>query len=139
MQKQVITILPDGEVSGLQVKKGKGVDLRTIGGEAHIERVSIIEWDADRQAWYIDVLQEVGQGVLTVFKWQEAFTPTAERMLLGEDVRDLLREGHDKLVALAPSGVVATPTDPVLFFTEYDEAVAVEVEYLNMLRLRGQF
>ena len=52
--KQVITVSPDGSLSGLD-RKNKGVDLRQFG-RARIERVSEIKWNEKRQAWYVEII-----------------------------------------------------------------------------------
>jgi hypothetical protein len=128
MHRQVITIGRDGSMSGLQRKPGQGLDLRQFG-KADIKRASLIEWDAERQAWFIDVLQEAGRGKLTfsAFRNSQPESWRADR-------------AGDKLTALAPSGWARDHNgDDVLLFAEYDEAVKVEIAYLDALRLKGQF
>lgn len=53
--KQVVTVDPVGVVSGLQVKPGRGLDLRFLG-RANISRVSEIEWNQNAQKWQIRIL-----------------------------------------------------------------------------------
>lgn len=53
--QQVITIQPDGGMSGLHHKKGKGLDLRQFG-KVSIRRVSEILWDEDEQNWYVRII-----------------------------------------------------------------------------------
>ena len=118
MHKQVITITPDGAMSGLQRKPGQGIDLRQFGN-ADIKRASLIEWDTDEQRWFVDVLQEAGFGLLTPKKWQDAglrFEAVACEFVTGD-------------------GFI---TEPMLF-REYDEAVLAEIMYLDALRLAGKF
>lgn len=140
MQKQVITILPTGEVTGLQVKPGKGVDLRKLGSKAHIERVSVIQWSDEMQMWYVDVLQEVGRGHLTVTKWTEACFP----QIVGVDDLGLraitvvtARAAMDQLIDHGQR--VGNYGDDTIYFDEYDDAVKAEIEFLNLLRVEGQF
>lgn len=57
MGKQLISISPDGEVSGLQFKRGRGLDLRSLG-KAKIERSSLIEWHEELQKWYLRILSD---------------------------------------------------------------------------------
>lgn len=120
VQRQVITIGPQGQISGLQRKPGQGVDLRTFG-KADIERASLIEWDADAQAWYINVLQDAGKGVVTL--------------------RDVITAncGIPPLIHFTPSVVAPKSWNDTIMFGEYDDAVKVEIAYLDALRLRGQF
>lgn len=50
---QVITVTPDGEVSALRVKKGSGLDLRSLGSTVEVERVSEILWEEVAQKWFV--------------------------------------------------------------------------------------
>lgn len=122
--RQVITIAANGVMSGLQRKPGEGLDLRQFG-KADIKRASLIEWDEAKQSWFIDILQEAGKGKLTYAAFIEQF-PGA---------------GTLKLDELCPSGWdVEFPTDKnPLTFTEYHEAVRVEIAYLDALRLAGHY
>ena len=113
---QVITIGPDGSVSGLQRKPGQGLDLRQFG-KADIKRASLIEWDAAEQAWFVNVVQEAGKGPLTTTKWREAGLPGAP---------DFARDD-----IMLPGSTY--------HFDEYDDAVVSEIKYLDALRLSGQF
>lgn len=121
MHKQVITIEPGGAMSGLQRKPNQGIDLRQFG-RADIQRASLIEWDADAQAWFINVLQEAGKGPVTLGDYCQA------------------SPARPCIIDYAPS-VVTTNTgwDQVLLFGDYDDAVKVEIAYLDALRLRGRF
>jgi hypothetical protein len=113
MVTQVITITRDGVLSGLQVKPGKGLDLRQFG-KADIVRASEIAWDGEVQAWFVDVIQEAGRGKLTVAKWRKAG-------LQGDPAHANSTEADDE----------------VYMFDGYDDAVAAEIEYLNALRWQG--
>lgn len=124
MQKQVITIDKAGVMSGLQRKPGQGIDLRQFG-KADIKRASLIEWNEHEQAWYIDVLQEAGRGIVTMAKWIEA----------GLTMRQLVElDFIDGMFGNAPP----RQTDTILF-PEYDDAVKAEIAYLDALRLAGRF
>jgi hypothetical protein len=117
MNKQVITIGPDGSIAGLQHKAGKGLDLRQFG-KAEIERVSLIEWDAEQQGWYVLFLAThtvIDGSKLTYSMW------------------DALLEGTEIEGARGDAGET---TQPVLF-QEYDDGVKAEIAYLNALRLAG--
>lgn len=120
VSRQVITFSPDGSVSGLQRKPGQGIDLRQFG-KAEIKRASEIVWDTDVQAWYIDVLQEAGQGVVT-----------------HDNIRAASREAfYTYVYSQGRDGLFLTPSRDALFFSNYDDAVKVEIAYLDALRLKG--
>lgn len=114
MSRQVITIAPSGAMSGLQRKPGQGLDLRQFG-KADIRRASLIEWAEDVQGWYIHVLQEAGKG--------------------------RVHENDLKAAGVAvPDGIAFTVgRRGALYFDEYDDAVKVEIIYLDALRAKGRF
>jgi len=59
--KQVISIAPDGSMHAL--KQCNALDLRAFG-RADIRRATLIEWDADLQAWFIRWCDpRLGEGV----------------------------------------------------------------------------
>ncbi|QIG76109.1 hypothetical protein EVC24_088 [Rhizobium phage RHph_I4] len=120
--QQVITIAPDGTMSGLQVKPGKGVDLTKLG-KAHVVRASEILWNEDIQLWYVSLLNEQRMadglcGALSWYKWTE---------LAGLD--------HEQL----PEATTLAIFDGnlTMFFPEYDRAINAEVAYLDAMRLKG--
>lgn len=119
--QQVITIAPDGSMSGLQRKPNQGIDLRQFG-KANIQRASLIEWDEAEQAWFINVLQKAGEGPVTLGDYCQA------------------SPARPCIIDYAPS-VITTNTgwDQVLLFGDYDDAVRVEIAYLDALRLQGHF
>lgn len=117
MGRQVISIAPTGVVSGLQRKPGQGLDLRVLG-KADIKRASLIEWDEEAQAWFIDVLQEAGKGRVSYRQWiAEVGTTEPEGLIGAANYLD----------------------DSPMLFGEYDDAVKAEIAYLDALRLRGRF
>jgi hypothetical protein len=125
---QVITITIEGTMQGLQVKPGQGLDLRQFG-DAKIVRASEIAWDEEKQAWFVDVLQDAGRGPITF----RAFA----------DVVDPDNDGDTHGVALflnrvAPSGWTGED-DEVIGFIDYNEAIRVEVLYLDGLRKQGVY
>lgn len=135
MQRQVITIAPDGSMSGLQRKPGQGIDLRQFG-KADIKRASLIEWDEDAQMWFIDVLQDAGKGKVNLAKIKAAFEVDDQGAI--NKVAEIT--GRD--TAHTRSAYFDCPSDDehILFvFDDYDDAVKVEVAYLDALRLRGEF
>ena len=112
MTRQTITIGPEGGISGLQVKPGKGVDLRQFG-PAKIERASEVLWDETEQKWYVEcrkgvhageTLQQFEHDVITRPVWNPA---------------SLLME--------ALAGKTA-------YFDDYDEAVQAEIAWLDFIR-----
>jgi len=56
----ILTISPNGSISGLQHKRGKGPDLRTLG-IARIIRATLIEFDPALQEWIIRWTPEAAQ------------------------------------------------------------------------------
>lgn len=121
MHKQVITIEPGGAMSGLQRKPNQGIDLRQFG-RADIQRASLIEWDEAEQAWFINILQNAGKGVVTGDHLVSA----------GVFLSDAVPTTRYRFSTQVGVGVVA-------LFDEYDDAVKVEIAYLDALRLRGRF
>ncbi|AHC30471.1 hypothetical protein CC53_gp054 [Rhizobium phage vB_RleS_L338C] len=121
--QQVITIQPDGTMSGLQVKPGKGIDLTKLG-KAHVVRASEILWHEEKQLWYVSLLNEERQmdglfGTLTWDMWTDA----------GLD--------HEQLPAATTFSVVRD--NLAMFFPDYDRAVIAEIAYLDAMRLKGIF
>lgn len=120
--QQVITISPGGLMSGLQHKKGKGVDLRQFG-HAEIERASEIKWMGDAQKWGVFILTGPFSD-----RW------LTHRMWMAGGLAGAGLNPHE-LAAIGGS-MGNTPDDPVTF-DEYEEAVEAEVSFLNALRRRG--
>lgn len=129
MNIQVITISPTGQVSGLQRKRGRGVDVRQFG-HAAIERASEITWNEEQQAWHVHVLN-----------------PAAVRWMtntMGVEHRGATLTSTNWYYAMPalrpppPKGAVRLFED-WLAFDDYDAAVAAEVAFLDALRLRGVF
>lgn len=109
--RQVITIRPDGSVQGLQVKPGKGLDLRAFGA-ADIRRASEIVFHPGTQKWFVEFREGPMNGKpLTVSLLANA------RGLLG----------------------VEDEPDAVAYFDEYDQAVMGEIDALNFTRLNPGF
>lgn len=120
VRQQVVTVSPDGVVSGLQVKKGRGLDLRSFG-RAEIERVSEIQWSDEHQGWYVNIIAGPFAGrILTFTMWRgvepESFFP--------KQVRSYFRV----------SGLDGVPV-----FDEYEDAVEAEIAFLDAARRRGVF
>ncbi len=129
MNQQVITVAPDGTMSGLQRKRGRGVDLRKFG-HATIERASEIAWNEDQQAWTVHVLNRAAVRWMTHTMGREHLGAT----LTGDNWYYAMYE----LSPRPPKGSVKLP-EGWLAFEDYDDAVAAEVAFLDALRLRGIF
>lgn len=120
---QVITISKTGVVSGLQVKKGKGFDLKSLG-RASIERVSEILWHERTQKWIIKLLDP------------------APAMYRGRLSLQVLEHAGFPFPAHATTEEVGIFTDvkrTLVLFEDYDDAVITEIAFLNSLRVRGVF
>jgi hypothetical protein len=115
-KQQVVTVHPDGSVSGLQRKRGDGLDLRQLG-RADIKRASHIVWCAEAQRWFIDVLDGPFAGCMITARMYEN--------TLGERQASIAR-------STAHVGKWGE-----LLFPDYEDAVAVEIEVLDGMRLRG--
>lgn len=127
MVMQVITVTQAGEVSGLQVKPGKGVDLRQFG-KAKIVRASEIVWNEDAQAWMVVIQDAPGLEVLKCVAVTYRMAVKA-----GDTAADCadthIRAGRAKRLG----------TDQPLLFRDYDDAVDFEIEFLNAHRLAGRY
>lgn len=126
VSQQVITFSPDGTISGLQVKPGRGVDLSTMG-KAKIVRASEIVWDEDKQAWTIVIQDAPG---LDYFKGIAVTTSMACKAGINQLLIDYWMA--EKAVIPHPDGV-----DEPLWFASYDDAVKFEIAYLDAWRLKG--
>jgi hypothetical protein len=112
MSKQLISIHPDGSVTGLQFKK-KGINLQKLG-HAVTKRVTDIEWSDIDQDWRIRFLMGTLQGCLLT--------------------RDLA-----KLAGLPEA--FQGRTDRVretCHYEDYDDAVTAEIEFIQRIRLLGK-
>lgn len=125
--KQVISISANGIMSGLQRKPGQGLDL-TKFGPATVTRASEIVWDEAEQAWKIDVLQEAGKGVVT----GKDFC-----MAVAGDSMFRAAIGAVQITCIAPTLRRDTEFAAPLLFGSYDDAVRVEIAYLDALRVKG--
>lgn len=115
---QLIQIAPCGAVRSLQVKRGQGIDLRSLG-PASIVRSSLIEWNESRQQW--EVIFQTG-------------------LLAGKP----LTHGMCSDVGLH----LPTPKragdfypacrDEVAGFEDYEDAVVAEVRFIQATRRAGQ-
>jgi hypothetical protein len=107
MTQQVISIGPDGSMSGLQMKPGKGVDLRQFG-RAQIERASEVQFDVAEQAWFVEIRKGKYAGRKITYDLWSLVTGNA---------------------------TLHRNDQPVMMFREYDDAVQAEIAVLNYIRL----
>ncbi len=110
--RQVITVRADGGVEGLQMRPGKGFDLRKLGA-ATITRASEIVWDETKQAWFVQIADGQWKGEV-----------------IGPKLMSVSRVDMTVLNAKMVDGTCA-------WFEEYDEAVKFEIAVLDGLRLRS--
>lgn len=121
--KQVITIEPGGIMSGLQVKPGKGLDL-TKFGPANVQRASEICWDDNEQRWFVQLT--------------DRHSDLVEHHMIDQHPAVALEDYH----LMTGNGKPQVPHSVdlmtgYLLFESYDDAVAVEIEFLNAARLKG--
>jgi hypothetical protein len=108
---QVVTISPDGSISCLQAKPGKGADFRKLG-RAEISRASEVLWDQDEQAWYVQIVRGRYNGaVISTLTMAEI--------------------GLDRL-PVSPRQPVGTGLP--YFWEDYDDAVKGEIAFLDHVR-----
>lgn len=118
--KQLITIDKDGVVTGLQMKRGKGLDLRTLG-VAKIERSSLIEWSDLYQKWYIKFLN--GKMANRV-----ACVSIADDAGMADKVGESAIAFHFELETVAERSAY--------LFDDYEDAVIAEVKLIQALRIK---
>lgn len=115
---QVVTIKKDGTISGLQRKRGQGIDLRQFG-HAQIERASEIKWNEGQQRWMIEIKN------------------TAVRAWMSDECVEILdfqdAVGSDPQMPYEVMGLGR------LMFQDYDDAVKAEIVFLDAMRSRGVF
>lgn len=114
---QLIVITPEGYIKGLDFKN-KGVQLRQFG-RASIARVSEIVWCDDKQAWFIRLMQGSLAG--------EAMTLQIARNKCG-----WVGQSDD------PRWAISLVAGDALYFNEYEQAVAFEVEVIQCAIRNGK-
>jgi hypothetical protein len=115
--KQVITIGPDGVITGLDRKKGEGIDLKKFG-KVSVVRASQIEWHEgnDFRGYKIEFLTGPRSGTtLTVNEYGKY-------------------HNNDLPSVINPEG-----GEDFALFEDYGESVKVEVFVLDSDRLKGIF
>lgn len=126
MIEQIISIASDGTIYGLDFK-AKGVSLRDFG-DAQIERVTSIEWNTERQKWFIVWSLDRHADA----RHEDAWTDKTFEDAGFNDVTDF--DGnfdHDDCCENYAN-------TPVVFFERYEDANAAEVAVIQSLRLHGK-
>jgi hypothetical protein len=146
--EQLIQILADGTVTGLQVSEAKGIDLTTLG-DAKVVRSSEIVWHEAKQCWLVKLLHlkdtrpwyvrwfvPDGRWIhsfLNVERWFDVFEETVCR-----------HPGDTK----CPWGIQHFPhfvflyamsmgrDSPIYGFKTYEDAITAEVAYIQGKRER---
>jgi len=109
---QLITIRPDGSITGLDFKRA-GLDLRKLG-KAQTERVSEVTFAEERQQWLVQYVALPGmQGNMTLFN-------------VAQSKADLSKLTY----------FIGAPAN-TLYFPDYEDAVAAEVAVIQGLREQG--
>lgn len=118
MSPQLIQIFASGAVRCLQVKRGQGVDIRELGF-ASIVRSSLIEWTEARQKW--EVIFQTGE-------------------LAGKSLTYGMCQSVGILLPAPERSGDFHPacSDEVAGFSDYEDAVAAEVRFIQTTRRAGQ-
>ena len=128
--KQVVTIGPDGTISGLLHKKGQGFDPRVLG-KAQIERASEVVWLDMEQAWVVEFRSGAG-------RWAGAVLDQAVLMVADLGFETGTVPFDFKGFAWDAYGRVHQQGDHgVLLFENYEDGVKAEIAVLDALRLKG--
>ena len=124
--KQLVSILPDGTITGLEMKKGS--DIKQLG-TAEIVRSSLVEWVPAAQAWQVRLLHGKHAGVVQ------------ERLTWCYDHRDnRLADIYWHKPAPWWLRVLTLGTAPkrvIPLWRKYEDAVAMEIEIIQNMRLEG--
>ena len=102
----------------LRQKKGQGIDLREFG-DVHVERVSSIEFHERHQRFYI--------------KFCKTDTLLSYRALV--DSGSMASTTVDRGTVEASTSFVCDGDEPVALFEHYEDAVEVEVAYIQWMRV----
>lgn len=121
---QLVSISPDGEIATIRRKRDQGLDLRDVGGEFSVRRVSEIAW-SDKDQGFCIFLQpkDAAPEVLTMEKLHAA----------GMTFYGVCKRLHSD----PESKMVVQCIDSILYFDDYEDAVTIEVEYLEALKALG--
>jgi hypothetical protein len=118
--EQVIKLDLNGDITSLRTKKGQGLDLLDMKATAKVERVSEVLWSDDDQGFYVKILRG----------------KHANKILGGTVVHQVMHYGYDEVSAVF-GDEVRRNGDGVYIFRDYDQAVRLEVMFLNASKLSG--
>lgn len=120
---QLLSISPTGEIQTIRRKKDCGLDLRDIGGALDVKRVSEISWVASCQAFCIVLKPDHPSSTpLTLSTLKSAGLTYSE-------ICKRLHTTNSHGVVYADYGIP--------FFRDYEDAVKVEVLYLDKAKALG--
>jgi hypothetical protein len=122
MPTQVITVRPDGSIFGLQHKRGQGIDLRQFG-HAEVKRATIIEWDQHKQEWFIRWVSE--DALLDGLSWDYDTFKNAQ-------------VNYEDFQGQAVAELSDDEGDFVVYFQDYEDAVAAEVAVIQAMQVAGE-
>lgn len=137
----MISVLPLGGAVQVLPKPGKGLSLQEIG-KVEIRRSSLVEFDADRQKWYIKFIDNSAKctartdGVATESDFESCPINTTKdahkevSALMGSFLKNAPTKGN------AP-GICKFQPEATMFFDHYDEGVRMEVYLLESWRKAG--
>lgn len=120
----VITVGAGGDLSALQRKKGKGLDLRQYGA-ASVKRSTEIKWDEVAQMWFVFILKTPFSSCPPNTKLRVG------NLYLVSELDHLERAIEDETAKLSIDGMI--------MFGDYDDAVRMEVAHLDACRLYRVF
>ena len=133
---QLISVSPEGEISTVRRKKDSGLDLREIGGDFDMKRVSLICWIDPLQGFVVELQVPrpfPQRHLLSVKDLQAAGIPFSYvcKSLQGNGPSSVSHDSGVKFVrnVWTRSGV--------LCFQEYEEAAKIEVLYLDAAKAKG--
>lgn len=122
---QLLSIAPSGAVSTVRRKRGTGLDLRDIGGEFSARRVSEIAWSPSSNAFEINLLVD---GV----------DHTDNPIRLTVAMLEALGRPNATVCTFVQCQGGVHISEGVLCFEDYEDAVLVEVHYLDAAKLAGK-
>lgn len=126
VSQQKITINPDGSMSGLEYKPGKGVDMKALG-DADVKRATDIEWDAGAKAWKVKWLDFNKEGYMTYSEYARGLS----HYLANEFAYKTWKMMADMYAFTDPEYL----SRPALF-ASYEDAVVAEIDTIEGLGLK---
>jgi hypothetical protein len=127
--RQVITINDQGHISGLQVKPGRGFDLRQLG-TASIKRASEIVWSETHQKWFVHIMSG---------KYTDTVVTTGFCHMVGYDVLndpDTSYKSDLYVISTEENSEACSNLPFCIFFDNYEDAVTLEIAVLDHIRFK---